>query len=43
MKTNINIKIDYTINPIFNKGIFNKIVYKFNLKNTTLGELHPHK
>lgn len=36
MKTNINIKIDYTISPIFNKGIFNKIVYKFNLKNTTL-------
>lgn len=36
MKTNINIKIDYTINPIFNEGIFNKIVYNFNLKNTTL-------
>lgn len=36
MKININIKIDYTINPIFNEGIFNKIVYNFNLKNTTL-------
>lgn len=36
MKTNINIKIDYTINPIFNEGIFNKIVYNFNLKNITL-------
>ena len=36
MITNINIKIDYTINPIFNKGIFNNIVYKFNLKNTTI-------
>ena len=36
MKININIKIDYNINPIFIEGIFNKIVYNFNLKNTTL-------
>lgn len=36
MKINIDIEIDYTINPIFKEGIFNKIVYKFNLKNTTL-------
>lgn len=36
MKVCIDIKIDYTINPIFIRGIFDRIDYKFNLENITL-------
>lgn len=36
MKTNINIKINYTINPVFDNGVFDRIVYKFNWHNITL-------
>jgi hypothetical protein len=36
MNVNINIKIDYTINSIFDKGVFDRIVYKFNWHNITL-------
>ena len=35
MNVNINIKIDYTINPIFEDGV-DRIVYKFNWHNITL-------
>ena len=30
MNVNLNIKIDYTIKPIFDKGVFDRIVYEFN-------------
>ena len=36
MNINLNIKIDYTINTIFTKKVFDHIVYRFNLKNITL-------
>lgn len=36
MKVSIDIKIDYTINPIFIMGIFNRIDYKFKLNDITL-------
>ena len=36
MNVNINIKIDYIINPVFDNGVFDRIVYKFNWHNTTL-------
>ena len=36
MNVNINIKTNYTINPIFENGVFDRIVYKFNLHNITL-------
>ena len=36
MNVSLNIKIDYTINRIFDKKDFDHIVYKFNLKNITL-------
>ena len=36
MNVNLNIKIDYTITPIFDNGVFDRIVYKFNLHNITL-------
>ena len=36
MNASINIKIDYTINTIYNKKVFDFIVYKFNLKSITL-------
>ena len=36
MNVNLNIKIDYTINPIFDKKVFDRIVYKFNWHNITL-------
>lgn len=36
MNVNINIKIDYTIKPIFDKGVFDRIVYEFNWHNITL-------
>ena len=36
MNVNLNIKIDYTITPIFDNGVFDRIVYEFNLHNITL-------
>lgn len=36
MKVNINIKIDYTIKPIFDRKKFDRIVYEFNWHNITL-------
>ena len=33
---NLNIKIDYVITPIFDKGVFDRIVYEFNWHNITL-------
>lgn len=36
MNISLNIKIDYTINTIFTKKVFDHIVYRFNLKNITL-------
>ena len=36
MNINLNIKIDYTINPIFNYGVFDRIVFKFKWNNFTL-------
>lgn len=36
MNVNINIKIDYIINPVFDNGVFDRIVYKFNWHNITL-------
>lgn len=36
MNINLNIKIDYTINSIFDHEVFNRIVYKFNWRNITL-------
>ena len=36
MNASINIKIDYTINVIYNKKVFDFIGYKFNLKGITL-------
>lgn len=36
MNVNLNIKIDYTINPIFDKKVFDRIVYNFNWHNITL-------
>lgn len=38
MNINLNIKIDYTINTIFTKKVFDHIVYRFNLKNITLAK-----
>lgn len=36
MDVNLNIKIDYTINSIFDNRVFDRIVYKFNWHNITL-------
>ena len=36
MNVNLNIKIDYIINPVFDNGVFDRIVYKFNWHNITL-------
>lgn len=36
MNINIDIKIDYTIKPIFDNGVFDRIVYEFNWLNITL-------
>ena len=36
MNVNLNIKIDYTINSIFDHKVFDRIVYKFNWHNITL-------
>ena len=36
MNVNLNIKIGYTINPIFDRKVFDRIVYKFNWHNITL-------
>lgn len=36
MNVNLNIKIDYTINSIFERKSFDRIVYKFNWHNITL-------
>lgn len=36
MNVNIDIKIDYAINPIFDRKAFDRIVYKFNWHNITL-------
>lgn len=36
MNIKFNIKIDYTINPIFNCGVFDRIVYKFKCHNIIL-------
>lgn len=36
MNVNLNIKIDYVITPIFDNGVFDRIVYKFNLHNIAL-------
>lgn len=36
MNVNLNIKIDYTIKPIFERKSFDKIVFEFNWHNTTL-------
>lgn len=45
MNVNINIKIDYTINPIFTspsprsrKKVFDRIDFKFNCRNITLAK-----
>lgn len=38
MKVNINIKIDYTIKPIFDRKKFDRIVYEFNWHNITLAK-----
>lgn len=44
MNVNINIKIDYIINPIFNRKtlrsskVFDRIVYEFNWHNITLAK-----
>lgn len=36
MNVNLNIKIDYTIKPIFERKSFDRIVYEFNWHNITL-------
>ena len=36
MNVNLNIKIDYTIEPIFDRKAFDRIFYKFNWHNITL-------
>ena len=36
MNVNLNIKIDYTIKPIFERKSFDRIVYEFNWLNNTL-------
>ena len=36
MNVNLNIKIDYAINSIFDRKDFDRIVYKFNWHNITL-------
>lgn len=36
MNVNINIKIDYTINSIYDRKVFDRIVYEFNWHNITL-------
>lgn len=36
MNVNIKIKIDYAIKPIFDKGVFDRMVYEFNWHNITL-------
>jgi hypothetical protein len=36
MNVNLNIKIDYIINPVFDNGVFDRIVYEFNWHNITL-------
>ena len=36
MNVNLNIKIDYTITPVFDNGVFDIIVYKFNWHNIIL-------
>ena len=36
MNVNINIKIGYTINSIFDRKVFDRIVYEFNWHNITL-------
>jgi hypothetical protein len=36
MNVNIDIKIDYTIKPIFERKVFDRIVYEFNWFNITL-------
>lgn len=38
MNVNLNIKIDYTINSIFDHKVFDRIVYKFNWHNITLAK-----
>ena len=38
MNVNLNIKIDYTIKPIFDHGVFDRIVYEFNWHNITLAK-----
>ena len=36
MNVNLNIKIDYTIKPIFERKSFDRIVFEFNWHNITL-------
>ena len=36
MNVNLNIKIDYTIRPIFERKSFDRIVFEFNWHNITL-------
>lgn len=36
MNINLNLKIDYMINSIFDHNVFNRIVYEFNWHNITL-------
>ena len=38
MNVNLNIKIDYTIDSIFDKKVFDRIIYKFNWHNITLAK-----
>ena len=38
MNVNLNIKIEYTIKPIFERKSFDRIVFEFNLHNITLAK-----
>lgn len=38
MNVNLNIKIDYTIKPIFERKFFDRIVFEFNWHNITLAK-----
>lgn len=38
MNVNLNIKIDYTIKPIFEKKSFDRIIFEFNWHNITLAK-----
>lgn len=38
MNVNLNIKIDYTIKPIFERKSFDRIVFEFNWHNITLAK-----